>query len=54
MFDNRVGNVLGYVVIFLLLPFFVAGVACMGPRTNRTTSSNIILPENCLKNSGLY
>ena len=26
-FDNRVGNALGYAVIFFLLPFFVAGVA---------------------------
>ena len=29
LFDNRVGNALGYAVIFFLLPFFVAGVACM-------------------------
>ena len=27
MFDNRVGNALGYAVIFFLMPFFVAGVA---------------------------
>jgi len=27
LFDNRVGNALGYAVIFFLLPFFVAGVA---------------------------
>ena len=29
LFDNRMGNVLGYAVIFFLLPFFVAGVAIM-------------------------
>ena len=29
LFDNRVGNALGYAVIFFLLPFFVAGVACV-------------------------
>ena len=27
LFDNRVGNALGYAIIFFLLPFFVAGVA---------------------------
>ena len=27
LFDKRVGNALGYAVIFFLLPFFVAGVA---------------------------
>ena len=26
LFDYRVGNALGYAVIFFLLPFFVAGV----------------------------
>ena len=26
LFDNRVGNALGYAVIFFLLPFFVARV----------------------------
>ena len=26
LFDNRVCNALGYVVIFFLLPFFMAGV----------------------------
>ncbi|MBO7492578.1 MAG: hypothetical protein J6T87_00360 [Bacteroidales bacterium] len=29
LFDNRVGNALGYAVIFFLLPFFVAGVVFM-------------------------
>ncbi|MBR3572242.1 MAG: hypothetical protein IKN99_03225 [Bacteroidales bacterium] len=29
LFDNRVGNALGYAVILFLLPFFVAGVACV-------------------------
>ena len=29
LFDNRVSNAFGYAVIFLLLPFFVAGVACV-------------------------
>ena len=29
MFDNRVGNALGYAVILFLLPFFVAGVMCV-------------------------
>ncbi|MBQ3750069.1 MAG: hypothetical protein II865_02025 [Bacteroidales bacterium] len=29
LLDNRVGNALGYAVIFFLLPFFVAGVACV-------------------------
>jgi hypothetical protein len=29
LFDNRVGNALGYAVIFFLLPFFVAGAACV-------------------------
>ena len=27
LFDNRVGNALGYAVIFFLLPFFAAGAA---------------------------
>lgn len=27
LFDNHVGNALGYAVIFFLLPFFAAGVA---------------------------
>lgn len=26
LFDNRVGNTLGYAIIFFLVPFFVAGV----------------------------
>jgi hypothetical protein len=29
LFDNHVGNALGYAIIFFLLPFFVAGVACV-------------------------
>jgi len=29
LFDNRVGNALGYAAILFLLPFFVAGVACV-------------------------
>ena len=29
LFDNRVGNALGYAVIFFPLPFFVAGVPCV-------------------------
>lgn len=29
LLDNRVGNALGYAVIFFLLPFFVVGVACV-------------------------
>lgn len=29
MFDNRVGNALGYAVILFLLPFFAAGAACV-------------------------
>ena len=29
LFDNRMGNALGYAVIFFLLPFFVAGVVCV-------------------------
>ncbi|MCR4858090.1 MAG: hypothetical protein K5890_07840 [Bacteroidales bacterium] len=47
LFDNRVGNAIGYAVIFFLLPFFVAGVACVVGKW-RWPSRVYLLPMSCL------